>query len=168
MFVLKQFNSSSKFLTVGALGLALLCFDSQSWAQQAGQSAFARGVAYQAQVFDRDRAPPFRTQLVGEVVTRPTTVQANAGTTVVMGNTAINTRTIIGNTERTASQLDVRCPLGGGRVVMFGNRVYNGGQIIASGESAQIVTRCDGSFVAQILSDHNEVFNFGRIKSTNN
>ena len=130
-----------------------------------GQSAFNRGISYQAELLGGGSVPQFRRHLVGEVVTRPTIVQAPVGTTLVLGSTAINARTIAGGPGMTAAQLDVRCPLGGGRVVMFGNRVYNIGRLVGGGESGQVVTRCDRSFIGSVISTDNEVVNTGRIQA---
>lgn len=150
---------------VKVLAPALLIFSLNSPAQEVGQSAFNRGQAYQAQLQGGGVLPQFRTHLVGKVVTRPTIVQAPVGTTVVIGNTAINNRTIYSGSRTTAAQLEVRCPLGTGRVVMYGNRVYNNGRIVSGGESAQVVTHCDNSFIGSVTSTNNQIINTGRIQA---
>lgn len=164
MYALPKSNFSSRSLAAGVSALALISF-SKDGLTQVGQSAFNRGVAYQTQLLGNGSVPQFRTHLVGEVVTRPTIVQAPVGTTVVAGSTAINARTIAARPGTTATQLDIRCPIGGGRVLMFGNRIYNNGQIVSGAESTQVVTHCDRSLIGSVMSVDNQIINNGRIQA---
>jgi len=152
--------------------LAALATSSDSFAQDGpGQSAFARGSEYRSQVLTRSTAATQkRNNLVGEVVTRPTVVQAPAGTTVIAGTTSINPGAIAAaGPGATAAQLDVRCPLSGGRVLMHGNRILNPGEIVAVGENvtaAQVITRCDNHSNGITVIDQTRFDNLGRIRAT--
>lgn len=125
-------------------------------------------MSYQAQLISGGIAgAQYRTHLISEVVTRPTIVQAPIGTTVVLGSTAVNTRTISGGPYSAAAQLEVRCPIAGGRVVMYGNRAYNLGRIVGHTESTQVMTECGESFIGTVMSSRNLIVNNGRIQATN-
>lgn len=67
-----------------------------------------------------------------------------------------------------AAQLDVRCPPGGGRVVLHGNRVVNLGDIVADGDgatAAQLLKRCDGPVNGMSSTTQTRFDNYGRIRA---
>lgn len=135
-----------------------------------GQSAFNRGSEQRAHSLARSSpATQRRTHLIGEVVTRPTIVQAAVGTTIVAGTTSINAGTIAAAGDAaTAAQLDVRCPAGGGRVVLHGNRVINFGDIVADGNdatAAQVIKRCDSRINGTSSTTQTRFDNYGRIRA---
>lgn len=89
----------------------------------------------------------YETSLVGEYVSRPTTVQGIAGTTIVSGSVVVNNGSVTeAGPGSNASMLQVKCPLfGGGVVVIRGVRTVNRGNIQSFGGEGASVVRVDCS-----------------------
>jgi len=72
--------------------------------------------------------------MIGQtVVNTPVVAQAPAGTTVVFGNTFLNTSSIFGFGRESASMVTIRPPAMKGRIIYRSNRVFNMGSIIHKG-----------------------------------
>lgn len=71
--------------------------------------------------------------MVGQLATNPVVVQAPLGTTVVRGNTLVNFGNVVRVGDESASMLEVREPVVGGRIIYRDNRVFNLGNIVHKG-----------------------------------
>jgi hypothetical protein len=131
--------------------------------------------AYSAAVFLSPVTPIFaggtpetiHTQLVGKVVTEPVVVQGQGRTTLVVGNTLVNSEKIVSQGAENSSMLEMRLPQNGGRVIYKNNRVINRGPIVhkgGEGVAAMTILSKEPWQSGEAEVENNESQNTGTIK----
>lgn len=107
-------------------------------------------------------------KLVGKFVTEPVVVQGKGRTTLVIGNTFINSEKIVSQGAENPSMVEMKLPQNGGRVIYRNNRVINRGQIVHKGAGGGIasmtILRREPFQVGEAEVKNNKSQNFGTIK----
>ena len=116
--------------------------------------------------FSRIEQPiPFerREQIVGDIIVSPTIVEAPGAVTIIHGSRFVNSgRVSTGNSEADAAFVRVRCPLGGGRILVSRNVFINRALIESSGNGSAALVSYE-CLRGEVFSVGNRFENLGSI-----